>query len=216
MRLFRFDDPVHVDASALLAWYANGTLEASEQARVERHVRECVACSREVDELRRLQALLRTEEAEPSLAESRQRTRALLDHQDASPPPHRRFLRQWRGLPAWARAALVLQTVLLVLPAVLLFAGRPTERLYHALSEHSTITASGDVVVVVFDADRPQREMRALLQDLAAHIIDGPNAAGAYTLQLPAGQQAQALSVLRSHPGVLLAESAPPGSVRQR
>jgi hypothetical protein len=148
--------------------------------------------------------------------QSRQRTHALLDRQDASPPPHRQFLRQWRGLPAWARAALVLQTVLLVLPTVVLFAGRPAERLYHALSEHSTMTASGDVVVVVFDADRPQREMRVLLEDLAAHIIDGPNAAGAYTLQLPPGQQAHALSVLRSHPGVLLAESAPPGSVRQR
>jgi len=125
MRLFRFDDPVHVDASALLAWYANGTLEASEQARVERHVRECVACSREVDELRRLQALLRTEEAEPSLAQSRHRTHALLDRQGASPPRHRRFLRQWRGLPAWARAALVLQTVLLVLPTVVLSPGGP-------------------------------------------------------------------------------------------
>src|SRR5215475_569786 len=78
MRLFRFDDPVHVDACALLAWYANQTLDPGEQARVERHVRECVACSREVEELRRLQTLLRSEEADPALAESRQRTHALL------------------------------------------------------------------------------------------------------------------------------------------
>lgn len=216
MRLFRFDDPVHVDASALLAWYANETLEATEQARVERHVRECVACSREVEELRRLQALLRSEEAEPGLAESRQRTRALLDREAASPPPDRRLVRQWRALPGWARAALVLQTVLLVLPAVMLFAGRPAERIYHTLSERSAVTANGDVVVVVFDADRPQREMRALLQGLAGRIIDGPNAAGAYTLQLPTGHQGEALSVLRSHPGVLLAEPASPGSARMR
>jgi anti-sigma factor RsiW len=216
MRLFRSDDPVHVDASALLAWYAAGTLEAVEQARVERHVRECVACSREVDELRRLQALLRSEEAEPALAVSRQRTRALLDRADVSPSSQWRFVRHWRALPGWARAALVLQSMLLVLPAVLLFAGRPPERVYHALSELSAVTATGDVVVVVFDLDWPLREMRALLQGLAARIVDGPNAAGAYTLQLPVGHQTAALSILRSHPGVLLAEAAPAGSVIQR
>ena len=99
MRLFRFDDPVHVDASALLAWYANETLDATEQARVERHVRECVACSRELEELRRLQAVLRSEEVEPALAASRQRTRALLDREDA---PSRSA--SWT-CPAMARAA---------------------------------------------------------------------------------------------------------------
>ena len=117
MRLFRFDDPEHVDASALLAWYANETLGATEQARVERHVRECVACNRELEELRRLQALLRSEELEPALAASRQRTRALLDREDAPSRSRRGLVRQWRGLPGWVRAALVLQTVLLAEPA---------------------------------------------------------------------------------------------------
>jgi hypothetical protein len=216
MRLFRFDDPVHVDASVLLAWYANETLEPAEQTRVERHVRECVACSREVEELRRLQALLGSEAGDPALTESRQHTRALLGRMRASPPPAGRLVQQWRALPAWTRAALVLQSLLLILPAAMLFSARPPAPLYHTLSERPAVSAGADVVVVVFAADRPQREMRALLQSLAAHIVDGPNAAGAYTVRVPAGQQREALSVLRAHPSVLLAEAAPAGSIRQR
>src|SRR5262245_49815988 len=124
MRLFRFDDPVHVDACALLAWYANETLEPAEQGRVERHVRECVACSREVEELRRLQALLRSEEATPALSASRQRTTALLGSTQPQGPPAHPLARQWRALPGWARTALVLQSLLLVLPAAVLFSSR--------------------------------------------------------------------------------------------
>ena len=215
MRLFRFDDPVHVDASTLLAWYANETLEPAEQARVERHVRECVACSREVEELRRLQVLLRSEETDRALAASRQRTHALLGRKQASPPLAYRLTQQWRALPGWTRTALVLQSLLIVLPAAMLFNARSPAPLYHTLSERPGVSGA-DVVVVVFDADRPQREMRALLQSLAAHIIDGPNAAGAYSVQVPAGHQGEALSVLRAHPSVLLAEVAPPASLRQR
>ena len=177
----------------------------AEQARVDRHVRECVACSREVDELRRLQALLRTEEAEPSLAQSRQRTHALLDAGCFAPAASTIRAAVARAARMGARGARPAD-LLLVLPAVVLFTGRPAERALPCPERALDVTASGDVVVVVFDADRPQREMRGLLQSLAAHIIDGPNAAGAYTLQLPSGQQAEALSVLRSHPGVLLAE----------
>jgi anti-sigma factor RsiW len=216
MRLFRFDDPAHVDACALLAWYATQTLEPAEQARVDRHVRECVACSREVEELRRLQILLRSEDADSALTSSRQHTHALLARKQAASPPAHRFVRQWRALPGWTRAALMLQSLLLVLPAVMLFTRAPAEPLYHTLSDRSGVSTDAEVVVVVFDADRPQREMRGLLQSLAAHIIDGPNAVGAYTLQVPSGHQAEALSVLRAHPGVLLAEAAPAGSAGQR
>ena len=174
---------------------------ATEQARVERHVRECVACSREVDELRRLQALLRTEEAEPSMAVSRQRTRALLDRQDASP---RASSTTCCGSGAGCRRGRARRSscrpCCSCCPPSLLLAGRPAERLYHALSERSDIATNGDVVVVVFDADQPQREMRALLQGLAGHIIDGPNAVGAYTLQLPrrpAGQACPSCALIR-------------------
>jgi anti-sigma factor RsiW len=215
MRLFRFDDPVHVEASSLLAWYANGTLEATEQARVDRHIRECAACSREVEELRRLQTLLRGEEAERRTAVSRQRARALLDHEERSSLRAGRPARKWRALPGWALAALVLQSVLLVLLTVVLFARPPAEPLYHALGGRPAASAGADAVVVVFDAERPQHEMRALLQALSARIVDGPDAAGAYTLQISPERHSEALSVLRSHRGVLLAEPAS-AAIRQR
>jgi hypothetical protein len=58
MRLFRFDDPAHAEASALLPWFANGTLNARERSSVERHVGECVACRRDLAELSHLQEAL--------------------------------------------------------------------------------------------------------------------------------------------------------------
>ena len=59
MRLFSFDDPVHREATLLLPWYVNGTLEGAERARTDRHVRECVACKGEVEAQTLILRLLR-------------------------------------------------------------------------------------------------------------------------------------------------------------
>jgi anti-sigma factor RsiW len=211
MRLFRIDDPEHAEASALLAWYANGTLEPAERARVERHLRECVACSREAGQLRRLDALLRSEaEHQDRLAGAMEHTCLLSSDKPAARMRAPTLRDQWRCLPAWARAALVLQPALLVLLAVTLFAGRPGGQVYRTLSAPARASA-GDLVVVVFDAQRPERELRALLQRLSARIVDGPDAAGAYALRLVGGREREALAALRSDPRVVLAEPAPAG-----
>ena len=51
--------------------------------------------------------------------------------------------------------------------------------------------------------------MRSLLLRLHARIVDGPSPAGAYTLQVPQGEQAAALALLRHTSSVVFAEPAP-------
>lgn len=46
------------DALEALPWYANGTLGDAERERVDRHLAECTACSRELDTLMRMRAAL--------------------------------------------------------------------------------------------------------------------------------------------------------------
>jgi len=42
-----FTGSAHQAAFALLPWFVNGTLDASEQAQVEQHLQSCVTCRRE-------------------------------------------------------------------------------------------------------------------------------------------------------------------------
>jgi anti-sigma factor RsiW len=57
MRLYPIDDPAHSEVADLLPWYANGTLEDDERARVERHLADCIGCKQELLELRKMQTM---------------------------------------------------------------------------------------------------------------------------------------------------------------
>ena len=52
MRLYRHDDPQHVQTSELLPWFVNGTLDPEEHTRVERHLADCISCKQELARLR--------------------------------------------------------------------------------------------------------------------------------------------------------------------
>ena len=60
--------------------------------------------------------------------------------------------------------------------------------------------------------------MRQTILRVKARVIDGPNAAGAYTLQLPAGAQNSALAAFRARSDVVFAEPTPslPSVTRER
>ncbi len=51
----------HAEIVELLPWYANGTLESEERARVQAHLQSCSACRMELDEMRGLQSALMQE-----------------------------------------------------------------------------------------------------------------------------------------------------------
>jgi anti-sigma factor RsiW len=223
VRFFRFDDPAHREAAELLPWLVNETLDSEERLRVERHVAQCVACSRELDAQRALQAAIASTTPEPEAQAAFEQLRPKLD----DPSSRRRGARGWYALRKfWSRlepptrrlmaAQLALTILLCVALAVALSSPRSAPSLYRTLSNPLHIAPAGPVVVVVFHADRSEHEIRSALLAVNGRIVDGPSSVGAYTVQLPAGDLQAALSALRSDPGVAFAEPIPRAGVPSR
>ena len=212
MRLFRFDDPAHAQAAELLPWHANGTLDPLERGRVERHVAECVACRRDLAELVRVQEIVKADaDLDLAMPDSLQRMHALLDagrrrrRTDAGGMKNR-----WARLPLWARVALPVQAATMLLLVALVIAGRSTEPTYYRLlGAAPTLAPAADRIVVVFAPGTTEQTMRQTLLRIAARVVDGPNAAGAYTLLLHSRTQDAALALLRARSDVLFAEPTP-------
>jgi anti-sigma factor RsiW len=212
MRLFRFDDPEHGEANELLPWLVNGTLDGLERSRVECHVAECVACSHEVDDLRALQAAVALDDdadrqATQALARIKARVHAAESRRGAKWGVQS-IASQWRQTNRWVRYAVLAQFVLLAVMAAALLQ-QPTPQYYHSLGAAPKTASPESGVVVVFNEALAERDVRILLLRLHARIVDGPSPAGAYTLQVPQGEQAAALALLRHTSSVVFAEPAP-------
>jgi hypothetical protein len=214
MRLFRFDDPEHGEATELLPWLVNDTLNSDERARVERHLAQCVGCRHEVENLRALQAYIARDDGDPLLTQALGRINARLDQTESAPGPRRilrRIALQWRQTAPWLRGAVMAQAAVLALLTGMLLA-QPAPQYYRTLGATPVRARLDTELVVVFHAALPEREVRSLLLRLHARIVDGPSPAGAYTLQVARGEQQLALAVLRREGSVIFAEPAPQGA----
>jgi hypothetical protein len=60
--------------------------------------------------------------------------------------------------------------------------------------------------VVVVEPTTTEAELRRILRDAGARIVDGPTQANAYVLDVPAMRQAQALQALRAEHALVLVE----------
>lgn len=211
MRLFRFDDPEHGEASELLPWLVNGTLSGVERVRVERHLAECVACRNEVEHLRALQTFIAQDEADPLVTHAFERINARLQEVESGLGATR-ILRwiaiQWRHTPPWLRGVVVAQSALLALLTAALL-GHPAPEYYRTLGATPAQTGLDTQLVVVFNGAASEREVRSLLLRLHARIVDGPSPEGAYTLRVAPGERQAALALLRREVSVIFAEPAP-------
>jgi len=208
-QILRFDDTEHRLADAVLPWFVNGTLSDDERASVDRHLRECARCRREVEGLRQLQAFCRSAPA------SVDATAGLRDLNDPVSVASRRgsmgrwlqrFLEHWRRAPQWTRWVIVAQFAGAV--SLTAFVGAhdvESSAPYRTLGAPSPASPYG-AIAVVFMPDIAEAEMRRILQAAGARIVDGPTSTDAYVLQVPAGHRSNALVTLRSEPAVVLAE----------
>jgi hypothetical protein len=210
MRFFPHDDPVHREANELLPWFVNGTLEPAARSLVAHHLQECMACHQESIHLQRLQAAVQDEgedlEASRALQRLKQRIAppSAVQHEAA----WRRWFSRWHQADPWLRGALLAQFAV-VLMLTVGWAGRADSPDYHTLSAppSPTMAATGAPrITIVFDGAQPERDLRALLLSVRAQVVDGPSPEGAYVVAVPPGQQASALTQLRGHRAILLAE----------
>ena len=143
LRLFRSDDPSERETEALLAWYVNGTLDASEHARVERHLTECLRCRREAERLRELQAAVTQEISVPALERALAGAHARLDEFEQRWRPAalmQRLGKSWRAAAPAVRAALAVQLALIIGLALALTLSRESPAPYRTLSAPAVTT----------------------------------------------------------------------------
>lgn len=203
-RILQFEGSAHAQADRLLPWLVNGTLQDNDLALVQQHLAECVTCQREVDWLRSLQAacVRDTAPAPPSAHSLRHLRRRLATTTDGG-------RRGWGRRQPWLGWVIAAQAVLvLALGMALVRIDRPAAATYHTLSV--TVRAS-DRLVVMFDPQLSEAQMRRLLRASDARVVDGPTDAGAWVISVPSARTLTVREALRAAPGVTLVENLSPG-----
>jgi anti-sigma factor RsiW len=208
--VFRFDDSAHRTADAALPWLVNGTLDESELAIVERHVRECARCQREVELLRQLQAVCAADEPHYDATPAYRRLHAQISGGRFDPLAGwlHGLLRPWWRAPRWARWAIAAEFAGIVALAVWLAPppGAGVDSQFRTLGAPTSSSAPVNSIAVVFRSDISESELRHIAEKAGARVIDGPTESSAYLLVVPAGQRDAILAALRADPGVVLAQ----------
>lgn len=197
-------DPVsHERAQQLLPWLPDCAMDAAEFAAVEAHVEACAECQADLAWQSRLRASMPPDDNAFDADRAFARLLPRLEPQ----PPRVSVLDRWRrevaANTAWLRWTAAAQLAAIAVLAAMLAGSGADRGDYRALG--SAQPAQGDLVLV-FRPDTTEREMRRILQESGARVVDGPGAAGAWVLALPAGQATAALGRLQSEPAVALAQ----------
>lgn len=162
----------------LLPWLANGTLEEPERNAVEQHVSTCSDCQAELQLLQNLRTTMQAQ-AQPGAGE--------LGLQ--------RLLRSVRQRPAarprWLLPVALAAGLVIALQAGLLIQMHTNETVYAPLSGP---VAGAGVLQVQFAPDAREADLRALLRETGARIVDGPSAAGVYRIVVDPDKNLQSVT----------------------
>ncbi len=213
-RVLSFDEPAHRAAEMLLPWFVNGTLKGEELDSVERHLHDCARCQREVFWLREMQAAYASGETVQNLTSSFQKLQRRLDEPRKELDLVAWLRGTWRQTQLWARWAVVAELLVIIVLGTLLVSGTQPAPLYRTLGAVESAPPVVGSLVVVFDPRITEAELRRIVRGIGARVVDGPTAANAYVLELPAERQGAALKTLRAERAVVLAERLGPEPTR--
>ena len=192
----------HDRAEELLPWYATGQLDAADRARVECHLLSCGDCREQLAVERRL--IDEFQAMAPEVESGWVRLRGRIDTPvQVARAPKQPFAELWAFLtrPAVAAIAVAQLAFVVIAGGALLSLSRPA---YHVLGS-APVPADANVIVI-FDADTTEGEMRGALGAAGASIVGGPTSADAYLLHVaPVGRQ-NSLARLQADANVQLAQ----------
>lgn len=204
-RLLQIDPAAHKVADVLLPWLVNGTLEGDELAFVEQHVAACPRCQREVEWLREFRAACAAGESSPGAAAALRSLRHKLDAR-----PDRAIgarVRAWLGGGGWTRWVIAAELAVIAVLGVVVMSGVDQPALYRTLGAGNSASIRTGALVVVFDPATPEGDLRRILRDVDARLVDGPTQANAYVLDVPPPHREQAFRELKSNPAVVMVRS---------
>jgi hypothetical protein len=220
----------HDDVWSLLPWYANGSLDTGETARVKSHLQVCLVCRKELAAQHALAHRLRhSPKLEISTKPSFERLLARIQA-DATPAPaaqqprSRPVASRFGGLAHWVGAlaaprwvvAFAMALVALVLPAVVQEYAPMAVQRFHTVANPGSLDAfTKNDIRVIFAAPVTKAQIETLLKSVHGTLVQGPIGSGVYTVRIqgaePSGQSAAlAIGRLRADKTVVLAEPALP------
>jgi hypothetical protein len=190
-------------ALELLPWYVNGTLAGKEREEVGRVLRSSLTCRLEHARLTRLQQLMQQDD--PEHAATDRAFERLISR------IHRQ--RRWRGLLLRRAAAVVLVASGLALWWNLDW--RSASQDFETLTTPENAAANVILLRVVFAPGVPEDARRELLASYELEMAAPPTPDGVYTLAVPEGADARAISnALRTDPRVVFASTPPENESR--
>ena len=213
-RIVKLNTSTHQTVQELLPWFAMNTLDADEMALVREHVRTCTQCQADADWQHKLRAANSHPGAIPDVERALARLRPQLQAPQRKHPRHvlsAFLLRLFGASASWMRWAVLIQAVMIVILTILLVPPYGGIALYRALGAPGN--AAGNVVVM-FKPETTEQELRKILQESGARVVDGPTVAHAYVLNVPEAQLKRTIGVLRSKRAVALAEPLDSGEGR--
>lgn len=198
-RVLQFESGVHKVVDALLPWYVNGTLTPEELDFVQKHLDGCGQCKQEAEWLRELQEACVTAESAPGGSAALSNLRRQLEARRPRRPD--RALTRGGSWTRWGLAA-----CLVVLAAFSVSVMRDSiVAPYRTLASPSSVAVKGSLIVV-FDPATTEAELRRILRETGARLVDGPTQQNAYVLDVPSAQLDAATRALRSERSVILVE----------
>lgn len=210
-RVLRFRSTAHKVVEPLLPWYVNGTLEGEELEYVRLHLSECEECRQDVEWLRELYAACVAAESVSGDSNPLGNFRRLLEGRSTKQDLRTRFGQSWRRSKPWTRwgiAASFVGVAVILAASVLPETG--DSALFRTLGASSTTAHASGSLVVVFDPATTEADLRRVLRQAGARVVDGPTQANAYVLDVPAGHQEEATRALRTERAVILVERLGP------
>lgn len=200
------EDQPHDEAEALLPWYATGQLDARDQAIVEDHLQGCVQCQQQLFLERRIVDEFGTLVPQVENGWAKLHARINAPAKVSRPPLLQPLIDMWRAITRPPVIGLVATQALLLLVAGSIFFSlhRPQAAQYHALSSGSSPAEAN--MIVMFQGNTTEQQMREALDASGASLVGGPTAADAYLLHVAGNQRSNALASLQSDRHVTLAQ----------
>lgn len=224
----------HDEIWLLLPWYANGSLQAEEHARVKAHVAVCLVCRKELGEQALLAKHLQHEPAveistKPSFDRlmARIQTEANPVAKPVQPRLQSTWLAAWleglrNAMNPWQLATACAGLLLALALPFLLLQNQQTSPDFHTVADSGSLDrfAATDLRVI-FAQQATEQEMDALIRAIHGRIVDGPGPNGIFTIRLGddgASESgiSQALTTLQGHPAILFAQPALPRPVKPK
>ena len=191
----------HDEVQRLLPWLVNGTLAPEEVAVLEDHLEECAECRAELQAERQLAREFASMDVGldsdwTSIEQSPDAERPIIIRPDA----------WWRRkVPAaWAVAGPLAAAAAMALVFINVAPPQPLDQKYHALGAATAARPAN--VVVLFESESREKDVRAALDAADARLVDGPTETGAYLLSVDGNKREQALKTLRDSNAIALAE----------